>query len=257
MPIGPARMPFLQHLDELRKRVFVIIAVVLVGTVICYFFSDPIYKFVLAPVWPILKGGQPVALGVLDPMMVRFGLSFWAAIVIFSPVIIWQIMAFLLPALKQSERKFVVPTFFAMVLLFAAGAALCYQIILPASFGWLAGQSGTIMKFMPQAGDMLTIVEYFLLGFGVAFQVPVIVFYLVYFGVVPYRVLRGNWRYVYVGIVVAASLITPDWSPVSMGALAIAMVVLYEASLLACRVFLARKIRDQNAKADGLEPEEA
>jgi sec-independent protein translocase protein TatC len=250
-------MPFLQHLDELRKRAFVIIGVVLVGTVLCYFVSDPIYAFVLKPVLPVLKGAQPVALGVLDPMMVRFGLSFWAAIVIFSPIIIWQAMAFLLPALKENERKFVIPTFVAMVVLFAAGVALSYTIILPASFEWLAGQSGTIMKFMPQAQDMLTVVEFFLLGFGVAFQVPVIVFYLVYFGVVPYRALRGNWRYVYVGIVAVACLITPDWSPVSMGALAIAMLILYEASLFACRVFLQKKIKAQNRKADGLEPEEA
>jgi sec-independent protein translocase protein TatC len=255
MPIGPARMPFLKHLDELRKRIFLLFGVLSVGTIAAYFFTDPIYRFVLAPVWPILKGGQPVALGVLDPMMVRFGLSFWSAIVICSPVIAWQIMGFLLPALKPTERKWVVPTFIAMVVLFAAGVVLCYIVILPASFAWLADQSGTIMKFMPQAGDMLQVVEFFLLGFGVAFQVPVIVFYLVYFGVVPYRVLRGNWRFIYVGITVAAAMITPDWSPVSMGALAIAMVILYELSLLACRIFLARRIKKQNAPDD--EDEEA
>ncbi len=242
-------MPFLSHLDELRKRAFLLFAVISVMTVAAYFFTDPIYRFVLAPVWPILKGGQPVALGVLDPMMVRFGLAFWSAIVLSSPIIAWQLLSFLLPALKANERKWVLPTFFAMVILFAAGVWLCYWIILPASFAWLADQTGTIMKFMPQAGDMLSVVEFFLLGFGVAFQVPVIVFYLVYFGLVPYRVLRDNWRFVYVAITIIAAMITPDWSPVSMGALAIAMIVLYEASLLACRLFLARKIKAQNAPA--------
>jgi len=257
MPIGPARMPFLEHFDELRKRIFLLFIIFSIGTVAAYFFTDPIYRFVLAPVWPILKGGQPVALGVLDPMMVKFGLSLWSAVVLLSPVIVWQIMAFLLPALKPKERKWVVPTFAAMVLLFAAGVVLCYIVILPASFQWLADQTGTIMKFMPQAQDMLTVVEFFLLGFGVAFQVPVIVFYLVYFGVIPYRVLRENWRFVYVFITVAAAMITPDWSPVSMGALAIAMAILYELSLLACRVFLRKKIAAQNAKADGLMEAEA
>lgn len=249
-------MPFLKHLDELRKRIFVLFAVITVGTIAAYFFTDPIYRFVLAPVWPVLKGSQPVALGVLDPMMVRFGLSIWSAVVIGSPIIVWQVMGFLLPALKPGERKFVIPTFIAMVVLFFAGVALCYTIILPASFQWLADQTGTIMKFMPQAGDMLSVVEFFLIGFGVAFQVPVIVFYLVYFGVVPYRVLRENWRFVYVGITIAAAMITPDWSPVSMGALAIAMVVLYELSLLACRVLLARRIKAQARKAAGLDEEE-
>lgn len=250
-------MPFLKHLDELRKRIFLLFLVITVGTVAAYFFTDPIYRFVLAPVWPILKGGQPIAIGVLDPMMVRFGLSFWSAIVLSSPIIVWQVMGFLLPALKPAERKWVVPTFIAMVVLFFAGVALCYAIILPASFQWLADQTGTIMKFTPQAGDMLTVVEFFLIGFGVAFQVPVIVFYLVYFGVVPYRVLRENWRFVYVFITIAAAMITPDWSPVSMGALAIAMAVLYELSLFACRLFLARRIKAQNAKIDGVEDDAA
>ena len=70
MPIGPARMPFLEHFDELRKRIFLLFIIISIGTVAAYFFTDPIYRFVLAPVWPILKGGQPVALGVLDAMMV-------------------------------------------------------------------------------------------------------------------------------------------------------------------------------------------
>jgi sec-independent protein translocase protein TatC len=90
----------------------------------------------------------------------------------------------------------------------------------------------------------------------VAFQTPVIVFYLVYFGVIPYRVLRENWRIVYVAITIAAAMITPDWSPVSMGALALSMVALYEISLLACRMFLSRRIKRQNAIADGeLDPD--
>ncbi|HEY5549541.1 MAG TPA: twin-arginine translocase subunit TatC [Coriobacteriia bacterium] len=247
MPIGPSRMPFLKHLDELRKRLFVLFGVLSVAVIALYFFTDPIYRFILAPVWPILKGGKPIAIGVLDPMTVKFGLSLWSSLVVCSPLIVWELMAFLLPALKPKERKWVIPTFLAMVVLFAAGVALCYTVILPASFEWLAGQAGAIMMFTPTAGDMLAVVEFFLLGFGVAFQVPIIVFYLVFFGVVPYRKLRDNWRFIYVGITIAAAMITPDWSPVSMGALAIAMVILYEGAMLACRVVLARRIKAQNA----------
>lgn len=246
-------MPFLKHLDELRKRMMVVVAVLSVAVVGLYFFTEPIYRFVVAPVWPILKGNNPIAIGVLDPMTVKFGLSLWSAVIICSPLIAWQLMAFLMPALKPSERKWVVPTFLAMVVLFAAGVTFCYIVILPASFVWLADQAGTVMTFMPTAGDMLAVVEFFLLGFGVAFQTPIVVFYLVYFGVVPYAKLRSNWRVIYVTIVVLAAMITPDWSPVSMGALAGAMIVLYELSMLACRVLLARKIKKQREleAADG------
>lgn len=247
MPIGPARMPFLKHLDELRKRMFLVVAVLSVAVIVLYFFSEPIYRFVVAPVWPILKGAKPIAIGVLDPMTVKFGLSFWAALVVCSPLIAWELMAFLMPALRPEERKWVIPTFLSMVVLFVAGVALCYVVILPASFAWLADQSGTIMAFTPTAGDLLVVVEFFLLGFGIAFQTPIIVFYLVYFGVIPYATLRSNWRIIYVVIVVLSAMITPDWSPVSMGALSIAMVALYELSMLACRVLLARKIKAQLA----------
>lgn len=242
-------MPFMSHIGELRNRLFVVFAALSIATVVAYFFTNQIFTFLLAPILPILNGGIPVSLSFLDPMTVRFALAFWTAVVVCSPLISWQVLAFLMPALRPKERKWALPTFAAMVVLFIAGVAMCYIIILPASFQWLADQSGTIMKFMPQAGDTVTVVEFFLLGFGIAFQTPVIVFYLVYFGVVPYKKLRESWRIIYVTITILAAMITPDWSPVSMGALAIAMVVLYELSMLACRVVLAKKIKAQ-AEAD-------
>lgn len=254
MPIGPAKMPLLSHIGELRKRVTIIFAVLSVGTVAMYFFTDPVYRFLLAPVWPILEGGKPIAIGVLDPMTVRFGLAFWSAIVVTSPVLIWQVGGFFLPALRSKERKWIVPTFLVAILLFVAGAAFCYEIVLAASFEWLAGQSGEIMAFTPQAGDMLTVVEFFLLGFGIAFQTPIIVFYLVFFGVVPYKTLRSNWRIVYVSTFIIAAGITPDWSPVSMLSLAAAMIVLYEISLALVRIVLSKRIK---AKEAALAAEEA
>jgi sec-independent protein translocase protein TatC len=244
-------MPFLKHLGELRKRLTIVVFVLAISMVILYFFTNPIYRFVLNPVWAILKGGAPIAIGVLDPMTVRFGLAFWSAVVLTSPITIWQIMAFLLPALRERERRFVIPTFAAMVVLFIAGIALCYTVILPASFGWLADQAGTVMRFMPQAGDMLAVVEFFLLAFGLAFQLPVVIFYLVYFGVVPYRKLRRSWRTAYLVIAATASLVTPDWSPVTMIALAVAMIILYEGTMALCRVTLNHRIQQQDEEAAG------
>jgi sec-independent protein translocase protein TatC len=249
MPIGPAKMPLLSHLGELRKRLTIIFAVVSVATVVAYFFTDPVYTFLLAPVWPILNGSKPIAIGVLDPMTVRFGLAFWTAIVASSPILMWQVGAFFLPALRPKERRWLVPTVASAVVLFVVGAIFCYEIILAASFAWLAGQSGDIMAFTPQAGDMLTVVEFFLLGFGIAFQTPIIVFYLVFFGVVPYKTLRKNWRIVYVSAFVIAAGITPDWSPVSMLALAFAMLILYEISLALVRVVLSKRIKAREAAA--------
>jgi len=250
MPIGPARMPFLRHLDELRKRVFLVMGVLTVLTIAAYFFTDQIMAFLIAPVRGSLGGELPAVFDPLEAMTLRFVLSFWTAIVVSSPLIIWQSMAFLLPALKPKERRWFIPTFAAAVVLFIAGAVLAYMVILPASFDWLIQQAGGSMRTILRAESTLTVIEFFLMGFGVAFQTPIVVFYLVFFGVIKYQKLRESWRFVYVGITIAAAMITPDWSPVSMGALAIAMVILYEASMLTCRVVLAKKIKAQAAAAD-------
>jgi sec-independent protein translocase protein TatC len=248
MPIGPAKMPLLSHLGELRKRLMLVAGVLLVATIIMYFFTEPIYRFVVAPVWPILAGEKPIATSWLDPMMVRFSLSLWSSVVICSPLILWQTLAFLLPALRAKERKWVIPTFIAMIILFALGVVFCYTMILSASFEWLAQQSGDFIRLTPTASDMLTVVEFFLLGFGLAFQTPVVVFYLVYFGVVPYEKLRENWRVVYVSIVIISAMITPDFSPVAMGALSVAMIILYEISLATVRVVLRKRIKKRDAE---------
>jgi sec-independent protein translocase protein TatC len=243
-------MPFLRHLDELRKRVFLVIGVLIVAAIGCYFFTDYIIAFLIWPVQQSLSGKQLQVLGPLDAMTAKFILAFFTAIIVSSPLIIWQAMAFLLPALKPKERRWFVPTFSVAVVLFLGGAAFAYTVILGPSFDWLIQQAGPSIQTNLVLEPTLTVIEFFLLGFGVAFQTPIIVFFLVFFGVIKYSKLRESWRFVYVGIVIAASMITPDWSPVSMGALSLAMILLYEASMLTCRVVLARKIKAQNAPAD-------
>lgn len=251
MPIGPAKMPFLKHVGELRRRLTVVVIALSISAVTLYFFTEPIILFLLKPVWPVLQGSKPIAIGVLDAMTARFSVSLWSSVVLTSPLIIWQVLAFLLPAMRPKERRWILPTFAAMVTLFLAGVAFCYLIILAPSFTWLAEQTGGVMEFMPQAKDMIAVTEFFLLGFGIAFQTPVVVFYLVFFGVVPYDKLRQNWRIVYVTTFVLAAAITPDWSPVSMLALAFSMIGLYEISLVLVRIVLARRIKARAAEAEG------
>lgn len=241
-------MPFLSHLGELRRRLFIVIAVLAVLCLGLYPFSDYVFRFLTHPVTELLPA-KPLVLTVMGAMMARFNLSLWAGLVLASPIIIWQTMGFFLPALRPNERRWVVPTFLAMLALFAAGMAFCYTIILPQAFSWLIAQAGSTFTYAPTGMDVIQSVLYFLLGFGIAFQTPVIVFYLVYFGIVPYKTLRENWRVAYVVITVVAAMATPDWSPVSMGALAGSMVALYEMSLFLVRVMLRKRIKRQQAAA--------
>lgn len=256
MPIAPKRMPFFGHIAELRRRITIVVSVLFVAAIALYFFADPIYNWLIDPVRAALGDRPVIALRAFDPMMVRFKVALWAAIVLTSPVTIWQTLSFFLPALKPKEQKWFLGTFVSAVLLFLIGVAFCYIIILPASFEWLINQSGSIMQFQAQATDIMTVIAYFLIGFGVAFETPIIVFYLTYFGVIPYAKLRKNWRVVWVVIVFVASMITPDWSPVSMTALSVAMIALYEISMLMVRVLMAKRIAAQRTADEEFDDDE-
>ncbi len=245
MPISPKRMPVMSHLGELRKRLTVIVLVVGVLSIFGYFFSDRIYLLLLGPMRSVIGEQGSFVFDILEAMSNRFRLGMFGAVIVGSPVILYQTLAFFLPALQPKERRWFLWTFFAAVVLFLGGVAFCYFLILEPSAQWLVDQSGETFQLMLRAQSAMTFAMWFLAGFGLAFEVPVIVFYLVYFNVVPYATLRKNWRIVWVVIVVVASMITPDWNPWSMAALSASMVALFEASMLLVRFALARKIKAQ------------
>ncbi len=241
-------MPFFDHLSELRRRLVIIVASVSIVSLVVYTWAWDIYDFIMKPVLPYLKkaGAESlVTLGPFEGFTLRFRVSLYAAIVIASPIIIWQVMAFFLPALKSRERKYVIPTFAAMITLFLGGITFCYIVVLPKAFEWMIAQLGGAVGLMPDAARWFGGVTLLLLAFGVGFQIPVIVFYLMIFDIVPYKTLRSNWRVAYVTLMVVSAIATPDWSPVTMGALFAALVVLYEASMLLARVVLSRRIAEQ------------
>jgi sec-independent protein translocase protein TatC len=248
MPIGPKRLPITEHLRELRYRLIIIAIVVLVGSVVMYFPAPYFYNLVMAPIQHIF-GDQPlVVLNPFETFTLRFRAALYATLVIGSPIIIWQIMAFFLPALKPKERKWIVPTFASMAVLFAAGVIFAHQIILSTAFEWIVGQAWEGVTQMPEASTYFQGAIMLLIGFGLAFQLPIVTFYLLVFNIVPYDKLRSNWRVVYTVLIVVAAGATPDWSPVTMLALFAALVVLYEVSMALARVVLVKRIARRKAE---------
>lgn len=247
MPIENKRLPFFEHIAELRQRLVIIVATLFIGSTVLYFdpFFEPIMAFILAPIQDMLPAGGLTVFGPFETFTFRFKVAFFASIVIFSPIIIWQIMAFFLPALKPKERKWLVPTFAAAVALFLGGAAFAYGIIMRPAFTFMFAQAGDMVTLLPAADKFLTGILLMLMGFGLAFEIPILVFYSIGFGLIPYKKLRQNWRYVYSGLAVIAAIATPDWSPVTMGALGGSLVVLYEASLLLAKFAFAKRIKEQ------------
>lgn len=264
MPIGPARMSLMEHLGELRMRLVRIVVCLIVATLIFYLGTDTVVQFLLAPVaqyMPLDESGQVQlnVFGAFDAFSVRITVALWTALVATAPITLWQILAFFLPALKPKERKWFIPTFIAALALFIVGTVFCYCVILNPAFQWLTDQASGFATILPEASQWVDIIIKFELGFGIGFEMPLVVFYLVMFGVVPYKKLRASWRGVYVGLLVFSAMVTPDASPVTMGLMFAAMVILYEVSLLAARVGLRRRIKRQEEvrRQEQLEADEA
>lgn len=245
MPISPKRMPFFEHFGELRRRLAVVAAVILIGSVALYWEAPRIYNYFMAPILPFFGQTELVLLGPFEGFTLRFKVALYATLVLGSPIIIWQVFGFFLPALKPREQKWVIPTFGAMAVLFVAGVYLGHTYVLNTAFGWMVAQAWEGVQVLPDAGRYFQGAVLLVLGFGLSFQLPVVVFYLVLFNIVPYAKLRENWRITYVALLVIASVVTPDWSPVTMGLMFVALLALYELSLLLARVILAKRIARQ------------
>ena len=255
MPIGPARMPLFDHLGELRMRLVRIVVCMLIAMIVFYMATPTIAQFLLQPVAQYMPtdGSGNVMLnvfGAFDAFSVRFKISMWSAVVACAPVIIWQLLAFFLPALKPNERKWFIPTFAIACALFIFGTVFCYFIILDPAFQWLTDQASGFATVLPEADKWVDIIIKFEIGFGVAFELPLVVFYLTIFEVVPYSKLRESWRTVYIVLLVVSAFITPDASPITMALLFGAMLALYELSLLAARLVLGKRIKEQKAELE-------
>ena len=244
----------MDHLGELRRRLMICLVSLFCAAVFLYMITPQIITFLIAPIKPYLDDSSNllVVLSPLGGFTIRFKVAFFAAFIVCAPVTLWEFMAFLLPALKPRERKWVIPTFVIGVLLFIVGTIFCYFIILDPAFAWMLGQTQDVAEVLPDATEYVKLIMLFEIGFGVAFELPPVVFYLIVFNIVPYKKLRASWRVVYIVLMVISAFITPDASPITMLLMFAAMAGLYEAALLVSRIVLSKKIssKDEDEAAE-------
>ena len=234
-------MPIMDHLGALRRRLTIIVVSLLTVAVIVYFATPTLIDLMIDQIKEAMRGGDLYVLTALGGFTIRFKVAMFFAAIICTPIIIWEIMAFIMPALKPKERKWVVPTVAALVALFFIGMIFCYYVIQPAAFGWLLDQSFEFAQNVADAEDYLNIYMLLEIGFGIAFELPLVIFYLSILHIVPYKVFREQWRYVYVGLMVLSAVVTPDASPVTMLLMFAALIALYEIALAIARnVIVAR-----------------
>ncbi len=228
------RMGFLEHLEELRKRLVISAIAVFTTAMCCYYFWRPLLRLVKRPL-----GSEYTLhyLTVMEPFIGRFRIAIFAGIFIAFPILMYQALSFMAPAMKSKEKRFVYPMLFLMIILFACGVIFGYYYLLPVSVKWLFGQGEGLLDPMITFDRYVNFVGLFLLAMGAGFETPIIILFLTKIGVVTTKTLRKNWRVAYIVILVIAAVITPDWSPITMGVMAIPMIILYEMSLLLSRFF--------------------
>lgn len=234
-------MPIMDHLGELRRRITIIVVSLLTVAVIVYFATPTLIDLMIDRIEEAMRGGDLYVLTALGGFTIRFKVAMFFAAIICTPVIIWEILAFILPALRPNERRWVIPTVAALVALFYIGMIFCYYVIQPAAFGWLLDQSFEFAQSMPDAEDYLSIYMLLEIGFGIAFELPLVIFYLSILHIVPYKTFRSQWRYIYIGLMILSAVVTPDASPVTMLLMFAALIGLYEIALAIARyVIMAR-----------------
>lgn len=234
-------MPIMDHLGELRRRITIIVVSLLTVAVIVYFATPTLIDLMIDRIEEAMRGGDLYVLTALGGFTIRFKVAMFFAAIICTPIIIWEILAFILPALRPNERRWVIPTVAALVALFYIGMIFCYYVIQPAAFGWLLDQSFEFAQSMPDAEDYLSIYMLLEIGFGIAFELPLVIFYLSILHIVPYKTFRSQWRYIYIGLMILSAVVTPDASPVTMLLMFAALIGLYEIALAVARyVIMAR-----------------
>jgi sec-independent protein translocase protein TatC len=242
---GPAEMPFLDHLEELRWRILWSMLALLVGCIVGYFIVTRLHvlEWLMKPVVPYLEDGKLAVLGPLDAFMLTLKLTITVGFILAFPVISAQIWAFVSPALHKREKRAIVPALYGGMLLFAAGVALAYYVVLPMTLKFGQSFQTASLKTLFVAGPYLALVTKILIAFGAVFELPVVVLVLAAFGLVSSKFLAEKRRFAIAISAVAAALLTPGDAITVTVFMTGPLILLYELSIGLTRLVERRRAR--------------
>lgn len=228
-----AKMSFLEHLDELRKRIINAAIGIGVGMLVAFFFIEPVFNFLLAPTRKVLPPGVKI---IYTQPGEAFGMYITVAlivgVVIASPFVMWQVWKFIAPGLYSNEKRMALPFVFLTAGGFVLGAAFNHFVAFPFMMAFFASFNGTDLAFMPRLEDTFGLYTKMLLGMGLVFQLPAVVFFLAKMRMVTAGFLWRHGKYAILIAYVVAAVITPTGDPFNQTIFAAPMILLYFLSIV-------------------------
>ena len=225
------------HIADLRKRFVISCLTVAAMFFVCFSFYEPILNWMMVPVEAVLpKNSQMVAVEIQETFFTALKVAFFAGFIVSLPVIFWQLWLFLAPGLYDHEKKLVIPFVFFATLMFLSGSAFAYYIVVPVGFEFLINFGSTVVTVLPSIGKYVGFFTKLLIGFGIAFELPVITFFLAKIGLVDDRMLKDFFRYAIILIFVVSALLTPP-DVISQLLMAAPLTFLYGVSIYIAKVF--------------------
>ena len=245
-------LSFIEHLVELRSRLLKACAAVIVILLLLLPFARKLYALLAEPLTAVLpEGSSMIAIDVASPFLTPFKLALLLALILAIPIVLYQLWAFVAPALYREEKRLARPLLYTSVVLFYAGCAFAYFVVFPLVFGFFTSVAPAGVTVMTDISKYLDFVITLFLAFGIAFEVPIATIILVATGMVSIDRLKKARAYVLVGAFAMGMLLTPP-DVISQTLLALPMWILFEVGLLMSRILLPH--RQKAAGDDGEQP---
>ena len=232
----------MSHLFELRNRLFIVVGSVF-GVFLCLIpFSQQLLTFAAEPLTQFVASEQLQAIKPISPLTAQISLAFYIALFIAMPIVLYQVWAFVAPGLYRKEKRFASPLFISSILLFYAGLAFAYFVVLPLIFGFIASFAAEIIDWKPDIAEYISFVMMIILVFGVAFETPVATVLTVWTGLTTPEKLGKARPYVFLGAFVIGMLLTPP-DVISQTILAIPVYLLFELGIIMSKFLKSGRIK--------------
>jgi sec-independent protein translocase protein TatC len=247
------KMPFMKHLEELRKRLIASAIAIGVGFLISYAFKEQIFEVLVQPWIKAMPKGHEAKLIYTAPHEAFFTymkVSFIAGMGLAVPVIIYQLWRFIAPGLYENEKRYLVPVVFFSSVFFLGGALFGYFFVFPVGFQFFASFASDTITPMVSTKEFLTFSVRLLLAFGFVFELPIFAFFLARLGLISAQFLRRQRKIAVVVIFIVAGVLTPGPDVFSQLLMAGPLLILYELSVLICHMFGKKKTQEEIEEAN-------